>query len=285
MNESVRRRHRLSNGVQSLMLVVGMATLLGTLGWIVAGGTGMLWAISGGVVLVLLSPRLSPRLLVRRYRARLLEPNEAPELFQLVRSLATGANLSKTPTIYYIPSPLVNAFAVGGRTDAVVAVTDGILRRLSSRELAGVLAHEMSHIQHNDMWVMGLADLMGRMTSIFSTLGQLLILLNLPLLLFSSYHISWLAIIALVLAPALSAVLQLALSRSREFAADLGAVRLTRDPQGLASALAKLSHYEGSWIEQILMPGRRLPEPSLLRTHPPTRERVRRLLELNRETT
>jgi len=83
----------------------------------------------------------------------------------------------------------------------------------------------------------------------------------------------------MVFAPTISALLQLALSRTREFDADLGAARLTSDPRGLATALAKMEKMQSGAFEQVLMPGRRVPEPSLLRTHPPTEERVQRLLQ------
>ncbi|RMG33662.1 MAG: peptidase M48, partial [Gammaproteobacteria bacterium] len=87
----------------------------------------------------------------------------------------------------------------------------------------------------------------------------------------------------LIFAPTLSALAQLALSRTREFDADLNAARLTGDPDGLASALAKIEQLQGNWMERIFLPGRRVPEPSLLRTHPETSERIRRLMELKAE--
>ncbi len=155
-----------------------------------------------------------------------------------------------------------------------------MLRQLEPRELAGVLAHEVSHVRNNDPWVMGLADVTSRITGWFSMLGQILFLLNIPLVLMGAVSISWLAIALLIFAPTLSGLIQLALSRTREYDADIGAVELTGDPRGLASALAKLERTQGRWLEQILMPGRRVPDPSLLRTHPPTAERIERLLAL-----
>jgi heat shock protein HtpX len=194
--------------------------------------------------------------------------------------LAARAGLPAAPTLYYVPSAMINAFAVGTRGNSAIAVTDALLRALSPRELAGVLAHELSHVRNNDMWVMELADLFSRMTSWFSSVGQILLVINLPLTMFSEYAVSWAAILILVLAPTLSALMQLALSRIREYDADLGATELTGDPRGLALALVKMERYQGRFIEQIFFPGRRLPDPSLLRTHPPTQERIERLLEL-----
>ena len=130
---------------------------------------------------------------------------------------------------------------------------------------------------------MGLADMMSRTASLLSLFGQLLLFINLPLLLLGEARVSWLAILVLLFAPTIIALLQLALSRTREFDADLGAVMLTGDPQGLASALSKLEHQQRGWLGSVLLPGRRNPEPSLLRTHPATAERIARLRELSLE--
>jgi heat shock protein HtpX len=184
------------------------------------------------------------------------------------------------PTLYYVPSRIISAFTVGHTQQSAVAVTDGLLRALDAREQIGVLAHEVSHVRSNDMWVMGLADLFSRLTSLLSLFGQLLLLINLPLVLMSQVSLNWFAILILIFAPTISTLAQLGLSRAREYDADLNAARLAGDPEGLARALAKIDRLQGSWLERVLLPGRRLPEPSLLRTHPPTQERVRRLMEL-----
>ncbi len=127
---------------------------------------------------------------------------------------------------------------------------------------------------------MTLADLTSRMTPTLSLIGQLLVVINLPLFLLAETSLSWLAILLLILAPAISALLQLALSRTREFDADLSAINLTGEPQGLASALVKLEQQHRGLLERLLTPDRRSPEPSLLRTHPRTEERIQRLLSL-----
>jgi heat shock protein HtpX len=176
---------------------------------------------------------------------------------------------------------MLNAFAVGRREDAVIAVTDGMLRVLNLRELTGVLAHEISHIRNRDLWLMGIADLAGRLTRLMTLLGLALLLVNLPLWLGGVASVPWLLIPLLVFAPQITVLLQLALSRAREFDADLDAAGLTGDPDGLASALAKLERYQHGVWEQILLPGQRLPEPSVLRTHPPTAERIARLEALS----
>jgi heat shock protein HtpX len=185
------------------------------------------------------------------------------------------------PRLYYVPSAMLNAFAVGSPRDAAIALTDGILRHLDLRELTGVLAHEISHVRNRDLWLMNLADLTGRLTRMMSLLGFGLLIIGLPMWLGGAGHLPWLLLPLLMFAPQLTVLLQLALSRSREFDADLDAAGLTGDPAGLASALVKLErHQRGLW-ERILLPGHRLPEPSLLRSHPPTEERIARLAALS----
>lgn len=275
-NAAEQRRHKRRNLIQSALLLGGMVGLLSACGWIVAGAEGVLWSLLAGTLSLLLSPRLSPRLVLRLYRARPLAPWDVPQLYAMLEDICAAAGLGRVPVLWYVPSGTLNAFAVGHRDDAALAVTDGMLRRLSLRELAGVLAHEVSHIRNNDLFVMGLADTIGRLTRAMSLLGLLLLLLTLPF----GQEVPWLLVALLTFAPTLGGLLQLALARTREFDADLDAAGLTGDPLGLASALEKIERREGRFWEDILMPGRRMPDPSLLRTHPPTEERIRRLLSL-----
>ncbi|HFC53089.1 MAG TPA: peptidase M48 [Gammaproteobacteria bacterium] len=280
MNAELVQRHTLTNRIQTLLLLCVMGGFLALLGWLLWGPGGMVWLLIPALVLFMFNPLASPELLMRLYRASPLTPEQAPALYGAVTELSRRAGLPRTPTLYYLPSRMVNAFATGSQQRAAIAITDGLLRSLDSREAIAVLAHEISHIQHNDMRVMGLADLFSRLTSTLSLFGQLLLLLNLPLLIFSNVAINWFAILILIFAPNLSALAQLGLSRTREYAADLNAAMLTGDPEGLARALIRIERQQGSFLEQIIFPGRHTPEPSLLRTHPPTEERVRRLREL-----
>ncbi len=273
-------RHKLRNASQTLLLVGAMAGLLGALGWLLGGAGLALTALIVVGLLYIFNPFVSPRLILNMYQARPISYSEAPRLYAILETLAERAALPATPALYYLPSDVLNAFALGRRDHSVIALSDGILRGLDLRELAGVLAHEVSHIAHNDISIMGFADLSSRLTRFLSLAGQVLLLLNLPLLLLEGFHFPWLLIAFLILAPSLSALAQLALSRAREYNADLEAARLMGDPGPLASALAKMEAYQGHFFEQILLPGRRLPEPSLLRTHPPTRKRVERLVEM-----
>jgi heat shock protein HtpX len=118
------------------------------------------------------------------------------------------------------------------------------------------------------------------MTSMLSLMGQLLLVFTLPLWAVGDVSIPWLAIVVLILAPTLAALVQLGLSRTREYHADLNAAALTGDPEALARALQIMERVQGPWLERIFLPGRRVPDPSLLRTHPPTAERVQRLMSL-----
>jgi len=280
MNAESWLRHALRNRLQSLLMLLVMAGFMALLGGLLWGASGVQWLLWLMVILVLMNPVVSPRMILRMYGATPVGPEQLPGLHQTLEILARRAGLEQPPELYYVPSQVLNAFAVGNRRYAAIAVSDGLLRHLDRRELLGVLAHEVSHVQHNDMWVMGLADLFSRATSLLSVFGQFLLFINLPLILLSQVSISWGAILLLIFAPQFSALAQLALSRVREFDADLNAARLTGDPLGLASALAKLERYTGGMMEQVLLPGRRRREPSLLRTHPATDERIRRLQSL-----
>lgn len=279
MNRNHFIRHAFVNRLQTLGLLLFIGGYLALLGYLLWGGDGIVWLLLAGLMLVLLGPKVTPQLIMRLYRARALSQFDTPKLYRLLGPLVQRANLSKMPTLYYLPSKMVNAFAVGTPEQAAIGLTDGLLRTLDQRELAGVLAHEISHISNNDIRVMGLADMASRMTSALSVVGQFLLLLNLPLLLLSNLQINWFAVLILLFAPHLSALAQLGLSRVREYNADLNAARLTGDPEGLARALVKLEQRQKSFW-RLLTPGYQIPEPSLLRTHPPNEERIRRLMEL-----
>jgi len=143
----------------------------------------------------------------------------------------------------------------------------------------------MSHIRNDDVWLMGMADLAARLTRMMSLVGAGLLLLSLPMWLSGGSLVSFVLILLLVFAPQITTLLQLALSRAREFDTDLDAAGLTGDPAGLSSALAKLERQQRGHWEQILMPGYKLPEASLLRSHPPTKDRIARLSSLYERAT
>lgn len=277
------RRRAWRNRLQTLLLVGTMAGLLGFCGWLFAGLVGLVWVACVGGGATYIAARVSPRLVLRMFRAVPVDSRSLPELHRIVAELARRAGLPRTPELHYINSRTLNAFSVGTRDEGAISITAGLLHSLSLRELAGVLAHEISHLASNDTRVMALADVMVRMTRVMSLFGIGMLLVNLPLLMAGQVGVSWPLVALLVFAPTLLALLQLALSRTREFEADLEAARLTGDPDGLALALAKLERQQGAFWEDIFAPARRSPDPSLLRTHPLTEERIARLRSLKQD--
>lgn len=269
--------HRLINLLHSALLLGGM----GLTAWLVLAAVFDQWialfAMIGLVGGLALAPRASKDVLLRLYRAQRIDARAMPECVRMVEALGRRAGLPAAPALYYIPSAAPNAFAIGSRADSAIGVSDGLLRLMNRREIAGVLAHEVSHIANNDLWIMGLADAMTRVTSLLSSLGQILLLISIPFLLVGDPIAPWWAPLLMIVSPIAMSLLQLALSRTREFDADRGGAELAGDAVGLASALAKLERRRGAFWEEIVFPGRRMPEPSLLRTHPPTPERIARL--------
>ena len=275
--------HKRRNRWHSLLLVGGIGLILLVPAALIWSWTGALFALLVVVLIAAFGPRVPPETMMRLYRARPVDPRHGGQLTHIVEVLADRAELPTHPRLYVVPSMTLNAFATGNRDRAAIAVTEGLLRRLSLRELAGVLAHEMSHIRNNDLAVMGLADAMTRFTQVMSYMALVLAILNLPsLLLGDDARFSWSAILLLYLAPAASSFLQLGLSRTREYDADLEGAGLTGDPAGLASALRSLERYQGRFWEDLMfpVPMRRIPQPSVLRSHPATEDRIARLLAL-----
>lgn len=274
-------RHKLVNLLRASLLLSGMLLLLGLMGWLLGGWYGVLWAVLVGAVVLVVAPGVQPRLILARSGARRLPPEAAPVLYEVLERLYQRAGIQAAPQLWYVPSAALNAFAVGGRRSGAIAVTAGLLRALSLRQIAGVLAHETSHLRHNDTWVMALASLITELTSWIALFGQVMILLAIPYALAGEVDIPWLVLLILVTVPTLSTLLQLSLSRNQEFNADLEAARLTGDPEGLAEALTRLERSRGAWLHRVFLPRRRPTwVPGWLRTHPETGERVKRLLDL-----
>jgi heat shock protein HtpX len=273
--------HRGLNRIQSTLLLGLMSLYVAFLGWLLWGLDGLWFVLLMAVMLVVLSPASSSHLVLRMYQARPLPPAQAPQYHRIMAFLAERAGLPSQPSLWWVPSSMVNAFAVGRRSDSAVAVTAGLLRTLTPRELVAVMAHETAHIAHGDLFIMGLADSISRITSAMGLLGSILLILAVPQALLG-WEVSWWPLLLLAAAPQVSLLAQLGLSRTREFDADLTAAQMTDDPEGLAAALIKLERIQKGVLHRLFFPGRGVPEPSWLRTHPTTRERVRRLLDLKR---
>ena len=280
VDADLRRQRKLMNSLQTGLLAGGSVALLAVCALALAGPGGVVWVALGGAVSLYVATHMSPKVVLRLYRARPLPEQVFVDGHRVMRILAERAELPVVPELYLVPSRMMNAFAVGNREASVICVTDGLIRGLTLREFAGVMAHEMSHVANGDIRVMALADVVSRMTSTMSTIGIFMVLFHLPALVQGGGGVPWIGIALLMVAPTIGGLLQLALSRTREYDADLDAVSLTGDPEGLASALVKLEKAEGRMWEAMTLPGSRLPDPSLLRTHPKTRERVRRIMEL-----
>jgi heat shock protein HtpX len=276
INQSTRRSHDIRNFLHTALLILLAAVLMGAIAYSVLGLMGLIGAVAFGLFAMLSVGRVSPQMVLKLYKARPLEPHEMPEVHEIVRELAAKAELPTIPRVYYVPTKMMNAFAVGNKHDSAIALTDGLIRTMSLRQLAGILAHETAHIMNGDLRVMGMADVLNRITSFMSTIG----LIGVPLIFGTGMNVTLLGPILLIFAPTIGGLLQLGLSRAREFDADLDGATLTGDPEGLASALKVLEEKQKIAWEGLVLPGSRLPQPSVLRTHPKTEDRIARLLSL-----
>jgi heat shock protein HtpX len=272
------------NLTQGALMLVAMVILAGWLTSLLFGAHALPWVLMVAAITAFLGPRTPTRWLMGMFEAQPLSRGNAPRLHAVVDELAHRAGLDPTPALYYVPTEVPNAFAVGRGRDAALAVTDGLLRMLDERELVGVLAHEVSHIRNGDTLIMGIAGMIARLVQTLAYVGLWSVFLTVPMTM--SVGPEPLLVSGVLMAlPSLMAVLQLSLSRSREHDADLDGAALTGDPGGLASGLLALEHAQGRFSWGLFGPhrGQRGPQPpELLRSHPDTAERVRRLRELAR---
>jgi len=274
--------HKQRNRMHTILLLAGMLILLLALCTSLFGSDGIIVMLFATGLLLLFTPRASAWLSLRLHHARQLPYASAPALYQIIERLSRRAGLNRHPVLFHIPSPTPNAFAMLEGDQPLIAVTDGLLHQLNQDELAAVLAHEISHICNGDLHVMMVADMLNRLTSTLATTGWIMLIIFLPLWLLSGMTLPWLAMVLLLTAPLATTLLQLALSRTREFDADLDAARLTGTPSVLATALIKMDPSGANWWS-LLLPSRRLIDASWARTHPSTAERVRRLRTLAAE--
>ena len=262
-------------------LIAGMTLLTGGAAFQLLSWPGLLAAVLGVGLLAFLAPLAPPCVLLRLYRAQPVDPRNGRDLHRVLNELAARAGLMHAPGLHVVPSLTLNAFTVGTAENAAIAVTEGLLRKLNLRQIAGVFGHELSHIQSNDLRLMALADAMSRALQLLSWIGLALILFYLPQYVTGGSRVPWLGLFLLYLGPSLGTLLQLALSRTREHEADVDAVLLTGDPGGLASALRLIEPNNGRFWEDLVFPStRRSPGPSLLRSHPGTESRIARLREI-----
>jgi heat shock protein HtpX len=273
--------------VKVFMLMAGLTALLVVLGYAI-GGQSFMWMFAMiGVVMNVGMYWFSDKVVLKMYKARIIGPEDAPELYQMVDRLRQRAGLPM-PTVAIAPAEQPNAFATGrNHSNAVVCCTAGILKLVSKEELEGVIAHELAHIQHRHMLVGTVAaSIAGLIAGVASMMRWGMILGGGR----SNGNSNPIAmIIAMVVAPLAAMIIQFAISRQNEFQADATAARITGKPEHLAGALRRLDAYAQRIPMQvnpaaaqlaIVNPLRGPGAMRLFSTHPPTEDRVARLMQL-----
>ncbi|MEO1090768.1 MAG: zinc metalloprotease HtpX [Pseudomonadota bacterium] len=261
---------------ETLALIGALALMVAVVGGLFAGLGGAAVAVVCALILARGVVGLSTAGVMRANGARPIGPSSAPRLTRLAAHLARNAQLAAPPTLYLVPSRAPNAFAFGDRNDSGVALSQGLVQALDERELTGVLAHEISHVRAGDTHVLRIA---GALVATIRAVAQIGLLLCIVAL-FLGERVPLVVALTFAVAPTLAFALQLWVSRRREFAADAGAVALTGDAVGLASALCRLDR----WRARLRYLGYALgAPPTWLSTHPRTEERLRRLHALQPE--
>lgn len=274
----------LGNWLKTGLLMAAIMALFGMVGALLGGGSGMLLALLLGGAMNLWAYWFSDTMVLKLYRAQEVDASSAPQFYGTVKELAQRASLPM-PKVYVIDEAQPNAFATGRNPEhAAVAATTGILQLLSARELRAVLAHELSHVVHRDI-------LTSTITA--SIAGAISTLVNFNFLFGGrDQRNPLLALLALILAPIAAMLIQLAISRGREYEADRGGAELSGDPRALADALAKIDRYaQGLPLDtaethpatahlMIINPLSGNGVAGLFSTHPPTAERIHRLLSM-----
>jgi heat shock protein HtpX len=276
----------MANSIKTVLLLGALTGLLMFIGGLIGGRGGVYIAFIFAMIMNFGSYWLSDKIVLKMYKAQEVSESSAPGLYNIVRNLSMKANLPM-PRVFIIPEETPNAFATGrNENHAVVAVTAGIMRILNKEELEGVIAHELSHIKNKDMLISSIAATIAGAISMLATMAQWAAIFGGG----SSDDDEKGGIIGLIamaiIAPIAAAVIQMAISRSREYLADAGAAGITKNPYGLASALEKLTQ-ASQVIPMDAQPatahlfivnplsGKAL--MNLFSTHPPLEERISRL--------
>jgi len=281
------------NTVKTIGLMVFMTVLLVFVGGAIGGRSGMIFAFGLAVLMNFGSYWFSDKIVLRMYKAQPVTEAQAPELHAIVRTLVQKAGMPM-PKVYIIPDETPNAFATGRNPEhAVVAVTQGITRLLSREELTGVIAHELAHIKHRDMLTGTIVATIAGAISMLAQMAQWAMIFGggrrdsddeggSPIV----------AIVMMIVAPIAAMLVQMAISRTREFEADKGGAQIAGHPSGLANALLKLER--GSQVVPmhdakpatahmfIVNPLTGGGIMKLFSTHPPIADRVKRLNEMAR---
>ncbi len=271
------------NGLKTMVLMVALTLILIAAGGILGGKSGMTFALIIAFAMNFISYWYSDKIVLKMYRAREVTESQAPDLHATVRRLAQRAGLPM-PKVYIIDQPQPNAFATGRNPKrGAVAVTTGIMNVLNQEELEGVLAHELAHIKHRDILVGTVAATIAGAISFLAQMAQWSFIFGgrddedgNPIV----------AIIMMIVGPIAALLVQMAISRSREYGADRGGAEIAGNPLHLASALKKL-HYASKRIPMqanpatshmfIVSPLRGDGLAKLFSTHPQMEERIARL--------
>ncbi len=274
------------NTLKTVFLMTIMMVLFLFVGYLLGGSTGMTIAFIFSLLMNFGSYWYSDKIILSMYKAKEVTKESAPQFFNLVEELAKNGNLPM-PRVYVIEDPTPNAFATGRNPEhAAVAATTGILRILDSKELAGVIGHELSHVKHRDMLIGTItATLVGTITYIAQIASWAMIFGGRGSTRDDDSGLGSLFLI--IVAPIAAVLLQLAVSRSREYLADQGGAELTGNPLALASALGKL--HKGNELKPLTNAGPAsahlfIVNPlhgggisKLFSTHPPIQERIKKL--------
>ena len=268
--------------LKTTLLMGLMTALLLVIGDYIGGSSGMTVMLAFSLISNVLLYWYSDKLVIAQYDARPVDAGSAPQLYGIVQSLARRAQLPM-PRVYVVDTALPNAFATGRNPEhAAVCVTTGLMEMLTPREVAGVLGHEMSHVKHNDILISTIAAGMAGIISVMARFafwfgGDRDDRRNNPLA----------GILMLVLTPLAAAVIQLAISRTREYMADFTGGQLSGDPDALADALEKIEGYartrtmpratEATAHMFIISPFSAKDAQAIFSTHPPTEKRIERL--------
>ncbi|MBE0623672.1 MAG: zinc metalloprotease HtpX [Burkholderiales bacterium] len=228
----------MANWLKTTILIAGIVALFGVVGAAIGGANGMLLALALGGVMNVFAYWFSDKMVLRMYNAHEVDAASAPQFYGMVQELSQRAGLPM-PRVYLIDEAQPNAFATGRDPEhAAVAATTGILQLLSARELRGVMAHELAHVRHRDILTSTIAATVAGAISALAQFGFL----------FGGRGDGeranpFVVLIVMILAPIAAMLIQMAISRTREFEADRGGAEISGDPKALASALEKMDRY------------------------------------------